>query len=106
MSSGYRPEMDVTAELKADGVQWYQEMIVQLRWALEIGRVDIILEVSLLSQHLDLPQECYLEQVIHIMGYINEHKRLRLMFDKGMPAFNDKMFNTYDWKYCYKHAKE
>ena len=37
LSSGYRPEMDVTAELKADGVQWYQEMIGQLRWAIEIG---------------------------------------------------------------------
>lgn len=76
MSSGYRPEMDVTAELKADGVQWYQEMIGQLRWAVEIGRVDILLEVSLLSQHLALPREGHLEQVIHIMGYINSHKKL------------------------------
>ena len=31
MSSGYRPELDSTAELKADGVQWYQELIGMLR---------------------------------------------------------------------------
>ena len=52
--------MDVTIELKANGVQWYQEIIWQLRWAIEIGRVDILLEVSLLSQHIALPREGHL----------------------------------------------
>ena len=28
--SGYKPEMDDTAESKADGLQWYQELIGQL----------------------------------------------------------------------------
>ena len=28
---GYKPEMDCTAELKANGLQWYQEMIGSLR---------------------------------------------------------------------------
>ena len=27
MSSGYRPEQDVTAELKKEGLRWYQEII-------------------------------------------------------------------------------
>ena len=31
LSSGYKPELDCTSELKADGLQWYQEMIGQLR---------------------------------------------------------------------------
>ena len=106
LSSGYRPEMDVTAELKADGVQWYQEMIGQLRWAIEIGRVDILLEVSLLSQHLALPREGHLEQVIHVMGYLNDHKKLRLMFDKSAPSFNEKFFDTYDWTDFYRGAHE
>ena len=30
---GYFPEMDVTGYLKADGVQWYQELIDTLRWS-------------------------------------------------------------------------
>jgi len=45
----YKPEMDCTAELKADGLQWYQEMVGSLRWAVELGRVDILLEVALVS---------------------------------------------------------
>ena len=49
LKSGYKPEMDDTAELKADGLHWYQELIGQLRWAVELGRVDILLEVSLVK---------------------------------------------------------
>ena len=44
LKHGYKPELDCTCELKADGLQWYQELIGSLRWAVEIGRVDILLE--------------------------------------------------------------
>jgi len=70
LSSGYRPEMDCTAELKAEGVQRYQEIIGQLRWAIELGRVDILLETSLMTQHLALPREGHLEQAFHLVGYL------------------------------------
>ena len=43
LANGYRPEVDVTPELKADGLQYYQELIGVLRWAIEIGRLDILL---------------------------------------------------------------
>ena len=33
MSCGYRPYIDVTGELRSDGVQWYQELLVTLKWA-------------------------------------------------------------------------
>jgi hypothetical protein len=48
-SSKHAPWLEESPELKADGVQRHQELIGQLRWAVEIGRVDILLETSLLS---------------------------------------------------------
>jgi len=72
---GYRPEMDCTAELKAGGLQFYQEIIGSLRRAVELGRVDILLEVSLLSKHLALPREGHLEQALNIVGYVKPTKR-------------------------------
>jgi hypothetical protein len=48
-SCNYAPWLKETPELKADGAQRFQELIDQLRWAVEIGRVDILLETSLLS---------------------------------------------------------
>ena len=47
LSTDYKPELETTPELKADGVQsYYQELIGILRWAVEIGRVDILLETA------------------------------------------------------------
>ena len=57
LSNGYRLETDVTVKLKTDGVQYYQDLVGILRWAVEIGRGDILLEVSMMSSHLALPRE-------------------------------------------------
>ena len=74
---GYKPDMDCTGELKVDGLQCYQEMIGSLRWAVELGGVDILLEVALMLKHLALPREGHLEQVLNIMGYLKTHKKMR-----------------------------
>ena len=57
---GYRPEMDCTGELKADGLQWYQELIGYFCWSVEIIRVDILLETAIFSKHLASPHEGHL----------------------------------------------
>ena len=73
---GYKPELNARGELKADGVQWYQELIGSLRWTVELGRIDILLETSLMSTYLATPREVHLEQVLHIMGFLKDHKKL------------------------------
>ena len=70
LSSGYRPELDTSPELKTEGLQRYQELIGILHWAVELGRVDILLETSLMSTHLALPRRGHLEQLHHIFGYL------------------------------------
>ena len=52
MSTGYHPSEDLTREMDAEVLHTYQEIIGTLRWAIEIGRIDILLKVSLLSSHL------------------------------------------------------
>ena len=73
--------MDCTGELKADGLQLYQKLIGSLRWAIEIIRVDILLETTIFSKHRALPREGHLEQVLQIVGYLKRRKKLRLLFD-------------------------
>ena len=51
-STGYRPEIDVSPELDASDAAYYQSLIGILRWAIELGRIDIFTEVSCLSQYL------------------------------------------------------
>ena len=57
---GYCPNMDVTGNIKSYVLQWYQELISTLRLAVKIGRIYIILEVSLISTPLVLPQEVHI----------------------------------------------
>jgi hypothetical protein len=45
--SGYRPELDVTEELDEKLGYQYMQIIGILRWAEELGWIDIFLEVSL-----------------------------------------------------------
>jgi len=62
LSSGYRPELDFTPELSAERTNYYQGLIGILRWIVELGRIDIIVSVSLLSRYLVLPREGHLQK--------------------------------------------
>ena len=59
-----------------------------------------------MSKHLALPREGHLEQVLHIVGYLKSHKKLRLMFDSSQPKVKESWFKAYDWFDFYRHAKE
>ena len=65
IQSNYRPELDTTPELKLKGMRYYQEQIGVLRWEVELGRIDIAMEISMLSTHLAAPREGHLQQVHH-----------------------------------------
>ena len=55
MSSNYCPETDTLPELPPQDASYFQLLIGILRWIVELGWVDICLEVSMLSSHLVLP---------------------------------------------------
>ena len=106
MSSNYRPESDISPELKSDGMQWYQEMIGALRWAVEIGRVDILHEVAVMSTYTAMPRLGHLEEVLHIFGYLKSHRKFRIMFDSGYPIFREGKFKSYEWEEFYRNVQE
>ena len=70
MTTSYRPELDVTPELNDADASYYQSLIGILRWIVELGRVDICLEVSMMSLHLELPQIGHLHQVLQIFAHL------------------------------------
>ena len=61
MTKSFVPELDGTEELGSDGIQFYQEMIGMLRWATELGRKDILHEVSILLQYQAALRERHME---------------------------------------------
>ena len=108
MNITYTPEMDVTEELDEDGVTYFQELIGVLRWATEIGRVDILLEVSLLSQYQASPREGHLEQVLHVFAFLKKHSKLTLYMSPELPRYDYGDFRTRkeDFAEIYRDAEE
>ena len=98
MSASYHPAEDVSRELNVQGVQTYQELIGILRWAVEIGRVDILLEVSLLSSHLALPRSGHLQAVYQVFGYLKHVPKRRLYFDPVSPLISEDRFRKFEWE--------
>ena len=81
-------------------------MIGILRWAVEIGRVDILLKVSLLSSHLDFPRIGHLQAVYHIFGYLKQVPKRKLYFDPVPPLISEDCFHKFDWEDFYRDSKE
>ena len=78
MLTRYHPSEDVSKDMNAQGVKIYQELIGILRWEVEIGRVDIILEVLFLSSHLALPKFGHLQEVYRIFRYLKQVLKRKL----------------------------
>jgi hypothetical protein len=97
--SGYRPELDTTTELHDEMVSRFLQLIGILRWAVELGRLDIYLEVSQLSQHQALPRQGHLDAAYHIFAYLRKHDNgARIVFDPKEPVVDIRAFNTdTDW---------
>lgn len=93
MSSQAVPELDSSIELNHTDITFYQELIGMLRWAIELGRVDIYVEVSLLSAHQASPRQGHLEELIHIFGFLKKNPEPTLYFNPEMPFLPPDMFD-------------
>ena len=106
MSSGYRPEMDATPELVPEQASYFQSLIGVLRWAVELGRVDIIVETGKLSRYCVSPRVGHLEQVLHIFAYLKRFSSCSMVFNWHEPEVDESKFKVCDWTSHYPDAKE
>jgi hypothetical protein len=96
----------VSPELNDEMANRYQQLIGILCWACELGRVDILFEVSLQASHSAMPREGHLEAVYHVFAYLKNHGNSTIVFDEGMPDIDELAFVQLDWKYFYGDVKE
>jgi hypothetical protein len=66
----YDPSTDFSYILDPDCSSFYQQIIGVMRWMVELGRMDIATEVSILSSYLACPHKGHLENTLHVMGYL------------------------------------
>ena len=73
-----------------------------MRWSVEIRRIDILLEVSLLSSHLALPRFLHLQAVYRIFRYLKQVPKRKLYVDPTKPSISEDIFKSFDWEEFYK----
>ena len=96
-TSNYRPELDVTRELDSGDASYFQSLIGILRWIVELGRVDICLEVSMLSSQMALPRVGHLYQAVHIFAYLKKFHNAEMTLDPSNPQIDPTPFQRQDW---------
>ena len=107
MPAKYCPEIDISAELGDDQATKFQQMTDILRWLIELGRIDIITEVSLLSSFNVNPCEGHLEAAYHVFKYLYNHMNGgRVVFDDRLPEVKKEQFKDVDWKHIYKTSRK
>ena len=99
LSSGYRPEIDVSPELGGEEASYFHSLIGVLRWIVERGRADMDCEVSMMSSHLALPRVGHLKEVFHMFAYLKAHSNTELVFDPTPVDFDRNLFERQDWSY-------
>jgi hypothetical protein len=85
LSAGYRPELDTSDELDPKRANYFQGVIGVLRWIVELGRVDILVAVAMLSRYLAMPRTGHLDEALHVFAYLKQYIRSTLVLDDTAP---------------------
>jgi hypothetical protein len=103
----YKPELDQSHELSSSMVSRYLQLIGILRWAVELGRIDIAIETAIMSQYSAAPREGHLEAVYHIFAYLATNPISKIVFDPTSPLIDESSFvHDVDWKPFYGDVTE
>ena len=73
---------------------------------IEIGRVDIITEVSTLALQMAMPREGHMDAVFHVFAYLKERHNSHMVFDPTCPYIDKTNFQEHEWKRLYGDVKE
>jgi hypothetical protein len=102
----YMAEIDESPVLGPEMANYFRSQIGILRWGVELGRIDIITEVSMLSTFLCMPREGHLDNVYHLFAYLSLHHNARVVFDPTYPDVDMRAFIKTYWKPMYGDVKE
>ena len=73
---------------------------------MELGRIDIVTEVSILSFHIALPREGHLEAVVHVMAHVGQKYNSRFVYDHSYLETDHSVFKECGWSEFYRDANE
>ena len=73
---------------------------------IELGRIDVITEVLLISSFLESSRLGHLEAVFFIFAYLDNKHNARMIFNSTYPEIDMSDFKECNWKTIYGSATE
>ena len=104
--SGYEAELDTSTELNTKDLTFYQHLVGVLHWIVELGRVDVITEVSVLAGYLASPRDGHMDAALHLFSFLKQKHNARLVLDPSYPDIDQSVFLKRDWDGYYGDVKE
>ena len=102
----YHPELDTSEFLNDEFIEIYQSYMGILRWAVELGRIDLAQAASLMARFQAAPRTDHLTKVLGIFAYIKKHLQSRIVFDFRTRDWSNIAWTSHDWKEYYPDAYE
>ena len=68
-----------------------------------MGRLDICMEVSVMSSFDTIPREVNLQQLLQFFAYLNIHHNYQIVFDPSYLEIDEEDFNKHDWSDIYRN---
>ena len=85
----------------------YEQFIGILRWSMELRRIDIQLEVALMSQYQMSPREGNLEAIYFIFHFLWNNPKKRQVMETSTPGIDESVFQSNsNWVEFYEDVEE
>ena len=103
----YHPELDISLLLSNDDAQLFASYIGILQWAVELGWINLMQSVSLMSRFCTMPHEGHMAAVLHIFGYIKGHLNSKIVLNPAYQKWSHiNWHKDAEWKEFYPDAAE
>jgi Reverse transcriptase (RNA-dependent DNA polymerase) len=99
--TNFHPEIDDSDFLDEDGTTLYQSYIGILRWAIELGRIDLAHFGSTMAKFSVTPREGHLTALIRGFTYVKKHLQSRIIIDPKPRPWEDLSWTSKDWSKFY-----
>ena len=96
LTDGYRLELDTISELNKPEASYYMLLIGILRWIIELNKIDIAVEVSIMVAVMALIRNGHLDQLFYIFRFLKIKYNTELIFDPSYPKIDKSNFEKKD----------
>jgi hypothetical protein len=94
----FHSEIDISDFLNGEDIDLYQSYIGILRWAVELGRIDLTHFISAMAKFSMVPREGHLTAVILAFGYVKKHLKSKLVIDAEPRDWSHLDWTSSYWK--------